>query len=86
MKIEDIKRFDIVEINSFNYIVLNIISYKDNTYFYLINEEETKNDVSIVKVTEDDKGVFFSDIKDDEEYANVLNLLLLNNTNLLQEE
>ena len=44
------KKNNIIKFNNGDYLILDILNYKENIYLYLINNDEYKNDVSIVRV------------------------------------
>ena len=73
------ERFDLIEFEAGEYIILNIITYKNNTYLYLINNAEDKDDVSVVKVIENDGVTEYVPIENDEEFEYVINRLLIDN-------
>lgn len=79
------ERFDVVELDGGEYIILNIITYKDNTYLYLINNDENKDDVLVVKVVENDGVVEYVSIENDTEFEYVINKLMVNNKDILEE-
>ncbi len=81
----DYERFDVVELDGGEYIILNIITYKDNTYLYLINNDENKDDVLVVKVVENDGVVEYVSIENDTEFEYVINKLMVNNKDILEE-
>ncbi len=74
----DFKKNNIIKFNNGDYLVLDILKYKDNTYLYLINNSEYENDVSIVKVENESGIIKYSYIDDDEEFNYVINKLFLN--------
>lgn len=74
---------DIIRFNSGEYLILDIIRKDDNTYLYLINNDEFKNDVSITKVVSNNGVVEYTYIDNEEEFNYVLSKLFLNNENEL---
>ncbi len=74
----DFKKGNIIKFNNGDYLVLDILKYKDNTYLYLINNNEYENDVSIVKVENENGIIKYSYIDDEEEFNYVINKLFLN--------
>lgn len=74
----DFKKSNIIKFNNGDYLILDVLKYKDNTYLYLINNSEYENDVSIVKVDSEVGTVKYSYIDDDEEFNYVINKLFLN--------
>jgi len=73
-----IKVNDIVKFDNGSYQVLDLIKYKNNMYAFLINNDEFINDISIVKVIEQDNYLDFLYIEDDKEFEYVLCKLYLN--------
>lgn len=69
---------DVIKYNDGEYLILNIINYKDNTYLYLINNDEFKNDVSIVKTVYNNGKITYEHIENDEEFDYVINKIFLN--------
>lgn len=68
---------DIIKFNNGEYLVLNVIKNKENTYLYLINNDEYLNDVSIVKVISDGINISYDNIDNDKEFDYVLNKLFI---------
>lgn len=68
---------DIIEFNNGQYLVLDVINKNDNTYLYLINNDEFLNDISITKVVNSDGKVEFTYIEDDNEFDFVMNKIFL---------
>ena len=66
-------------------MILDVLKYKDNLYLYLINNDEYENDVSIVKVNNNDGIVKYSHIYDEEEFNYVVNKLFLNHKEEIRE-
>lgn len=73
----NIKKNNIIKFNNGDYLVIDTLRYNDNTYLYLINNDEFENDVSMVKVTEEDGIIKYSQINDEEEFNYVVNKLFL---------
>ena len=71
------KKNDIIKFNNGEYLILDILTYKTNTYIYIINNAEYENDVSIIKVLSENGIIKYSYIDDDEEFNYVLNKLFL---------
>ena len=69
---------DIIELDNYSYRVLDVINNMNNTYAYLINNEEFVNDTAIVKVIKKDRYIELSNIEDDNEFEYVLRRLYLN--------
>lgn len=69
---------DIIELDNYSYRVLDVINNMNNTYAYLINNEEFVNDTAIVKVIKKDKYIELTNIEDDSEFEYVLRRLYLN--------
>lgn len=81
----DYKKNNIIKFNNGEYLILDVLKYKDNLYLYLINNDEYENDVSIVKVNNNDGIVKYSHIYDEEEFNYVVNKLFLNNKEEIRE-
>lgn len=69
----------VIQFKNGEYLILDVIKYKDFVYLYLINYNEFLNDTAIVKVVNNDK-VSYEYIKNNEEFDYVLNKLFLNNS------
>lgn len=78
------EKFDVVEVNNKNFIVLNIINNNNNLYLYLINEDENNDEYSIVKVINQNDKIFFDGVSD-EEYQIITNKLILDNKEEMKE-
>lgn len=68
---------DIITFNYGEYLILDVIREKDNTYLYLINNDEFKDDVSIVKVNNNNNVIEYSPIENEEEFDFVVNKIFL---------
>ncbi len=66
----------VIKYNNGEYIVLDVVNHNDNTYLYLINNSEFKNDVSIVRVLEDGSLDY---INDESEFDYVIHKIFLDN-------
>jgi len=75
----DIEKFDVVEVNNNKFIVINKIEYNDNTYLYLMNEDEEKDDVAIVKVIKNEDNYEFVTIEDEKDFEIVIDKLIIDN-------
>jgi histidinol phosphatase-like enzyme len=71
------KKNNVIKFNNGDYLILDILNYKENVYLYLINNSEYENDVSIVKVDNNSGIIKYSFIEDDEEFNYVINKLFL---------
>ena len=69
---------DIIRFKNGNYLILDIITNKNNKYLYLINNDDYLNDVAITKVIENNGIVEYTQIDDNDEFNFVLNKLFLN--------
>ena len=69
----------VIQFKNGEYLILDVIKYKDFVYLYLINYNEYLNDTAIVKVVNNDK-VSYEYIKNNEEFDYVLNKLFINNS------
>ena len=74
----NLKKNEVIKFNNGEYLILDLLSYQNNTYLYLINNAEYENDVSIVKVLSENGITKYTYIDDDEEFNYVLNKLFLN--------
>lgn len=72
---------DIIEFRDGKYLILDIIKNNNNTYLYLINNDEFKNDISITKAVNNDGVVEYKSIDDDAEFDFVINKLFLDLSN-----
>jgi hypothetical protein len=77
----DIKKNKIIKFNNGDYLVLDVIHHKGNTYLYLINNKEFEDDVSIVKVENNNGIIKYNYIEDEEEFDYIINKLFLENIN-----
>lgn len=68
---------DIITFSYGEYLILDVIREKDNTYLYLINNDEFKDDVSIVKVNNNNDVIEYSPIENEEEFDFVVNKIFL---------
>ncbi len=68
---------DIIVFNDGEYLILDVIREKNNTYLYLINNDEFKDDVSIVKVNNNDNVIEYTPIDNEEEFDFVVNKIFL---------
>jgi len=73
----DFKKNKIIRFNNGDYLILDVLKYEDNLYLYLINNDEYENDVSIVKVDNNDGVIKYSHIDDEDEFNYVINKLFL---------
>ena len=74
----EIKKDNIIKFNNGDYLVIDVVNHKDNTYLYLINNDEFENDVSLVKVNEEGGVVRYSPIDEEEEFNYVINKIFIN--------
>lgn len=79
------ERFDIIEFDGGSYIILNVVTYKNCTYLYLINNDEAKDDVSVVKVIINNDVAEYVSIDNDEEFEYVIGRLLLDNKEIISD-
>ena len=77
---------NLISFDNNEYLILDVILKDDLTYLYLINNDELKDDIAIVKV----KNSNYFNIEDDEEFDNIINKIFIdfrdNIINLLTEE
>ncbi len=76
---------DIVGINDKEYLILDVIRNKEKQYLYLINNNEFENDVSIIKVNDNNGVVEFSQIENETEFDFVLGKLFLDYKSDIEE-
>ncbi len=68
---------DIIKFKNGSYLVLDVIKRNDNTYLYLINNDEFEDDISITKVINKNGFIEYSHIESEEEFNYILNKLFL---------
>lgn len=68
---------DIIEFKNGQYLVLDVINNDNNTYLYLINNDEFLSDVSITKVIRENSEVNFTYIDNDDEFDFVMNKIFI---------
>lgn len=73
----DYKVNDIIKFKDGEYLVLNVIKNQENTYLYLINNDEYKNDISITKVVEENNEIRYLHIEENEEFEYVMNKIFM---------
>jgi len=68
--------YQIISFKEGKYLVLDVVNYNENTFLYLINNNEFEDDISLVKVLEDGS---FGQIDDEKEFDYVINKIFLDN-------
>ena len=68
---------DVIVFNDGEYLILDVIRENNNTYLYLINNDEFMDDVSIVKVNNNNNVIEYTAIDNDEEFDYVVNKIFL---------
>lgn len=68
---------DVIVFNDGEYLILDVIRENKNTYLYLINNDEFLDDVSIVKVNNNNNVIEYTAIDNDEEFDYVVNKIFL---------
>lgn len=68
---------DVIVFNDGEYLILDVIRENNNTYLYLINNDEFMDDVSIVKVNNNNNVIEYTAIDNDEEFDYVINKIFL---------
>ena len=68
---------DVIVFNDGEYLILDVIRENNNTYLYLINNDEFLNDVSIVKVNNNNNVIECTAIDNDEEFDYIVNKIFL---------
>lgn len=76
---------DIIQIKNEEYIVMDIINHNDNTYLYLINNAINKDDVSIIKVKNNNGIEEFITIEDENEFDYVVSKIFLDYQSEIRE-
>ena len=66
----------VIKFKDGEYLILDVINYNNNTFLYLINNSEFKDDVSIVKVDNDGNLDY---IRDEKEFDYVMNRIFIDN-------
>ena len=79
------ERFDVVNVNENNFIVLNKITYDDKTYLYLINEDEENDECAVVKVDKQDNDTYIFSEVTNEELDIVLGKIIIENKEEIKE-
>ena len=68
---------DVIEFRDGKYLVLDVIKNNNNTYLYLINNDEFRNDISITKAVNNNGIIEYKSIDDDAEFDYVINKLFV---------
>lgn len=68
---------DVIVFNDGEYLILDVIRENNNTYLYLINNDEFLDDVSIVKVNNNNNVIEYTAIDNDDEFDYVVNKIFL---------
>ena len=68
---------DVMVFNDGEYLILDVIRENNNTYLYLINNDEFLDDVSIVKVNNNNNVIEYTAIDNDEEFDYIVNKIFL---------
>ena len=68
---------DVIVFNDGEYLILDVIRENNNTYLYLINNDEFLDDVSIVKVNNNNNVIDYTAIDNDEEFDYIVNKIFL---------
>ena len=68
---------DVIVFNDGEYLILDVIRKNNNTYLYLINNDEFLDDVSIVKVNNNNNVIEYTAIDNDEEFDYIVNKIFL---------
>lgn len=74
----DYKIDDVIEFKNGEYLILDVIKNKENTYLYLINNDEYKDDISIVKVNFNNNIVEYSVVDNDKEFEFIIDKIFVN--------
>jgi len=81
----NIEKFDVVEVNDNKFVVINKVIYNNNTYLYLMNDDENSDDTAIVKVIEKENEYEFVAIEDDKEFDIIIDKLIIENKDEIKE-
>lgn len=76
---------EIITVNEKEYIISTIVEENGNTYLYLISAADNNDDVSIVKVNENDGVVSLGPIDDDDEFKNIYTKIIFQNKDLIEK-
>ena len=68
---------DVIVFNDGEYLILDVIRENNNTYLYFINNDEFLDDVSIVKVNNNNNVIEYTAIDNDEEFDYIVNKIFL---------
>ena len=68
---------DVIVFNDGEYLILDVIRENNNTYLYLINNDEFLDDVSIVKVNNNNNVIEYTARDNDEEFDYIVNKIFL---------
>lgn len=76
---------DIIELDNGNlYIVIEVIIYKGNNYYYLMNEKNNK-DLAIVKEIEKDGKIYLKNTDTEDEFNNVITQIVKKNKDKIKD-
>ena len=73
----DINLNDIIYFGINSYIVIDFIKYKNEIYLYLINADNYKNDIAIIKVKKENGIFIYNLIKNDQEFDEIIEKFFL---------
>lgn len=73
----NLKKDDIIEFKNGEYLIIDVITKDNDTFLYLINNDEFLNDVSITKVNYNNGKYEFNYIDSDSEFDYVMNKIFL---------
>lgn len=75
--------YNIASLNGKDYIEVDTINFKDNTYVFLVNEKDEK-DFLIRKITSENEKTFYEPLETKEEFEVVMLMFTKKHSNVLE--
>ena len=75
--------YNIASLNGKDYIEVDTINFKDNTYVFLVNEKDEK-DFLIRKITNENEKAFYEPLETKEEFEVVMLMFTKKHSNVLE--
>lgn len=75
--------YNIASLNGKDYIEVDTINFKDNTYVFLVNEKDEK-DFLIRKITNENEKTFYEPLETKEEFEVVMLMFTKKHSNVLE--
>ncbi len=75
--------YNIASFNGKDYIEVDTINFKDNTYVFLVNEKDEK-DFLIRKITNENEKTFYEPLETKEEFEVVMLMFTKKHSNVLE--